>query len=62
MQSPRYQNKYLKKWLIFLIEDLKDNVNVRCMKENHINSLRSALNGYYAQYTESNIHGKTSKS
>lgn len=50
---PRYYNRYLKRWLIFLIEDLKDNVDVRSMKESHITSLKSALNGYHAQYTES---------
>lgn len=32
LQFPRYFNNYLKKWLVFLVKDLKDNAEVNSLK------------------------------
>lgn len=52
LQFPRYNNKYIRKWLLFFIEDLRDNAQIVTNKQSNLASLRTALDGYYSQYVE----------
>jgi hypothetical protein len=51
LMFPRYENGYLRDWLLFLIKDLRVNGHLATITEPQFVSLRNSLEGYYFQHT-----------